>query len=251
MARPAPRDGRLARRDDPALPGARSVRPTVADMRAWSGLTGLARRHRSASGGGLRVFRDEHGRELFDLPGRAAAAVRLPGPAPLPALLRQRRCSPTPTARRIVPDGDRRARSSRTKGLLVGTVLIDGFVGATWRVGASGERSTLLIDSPSRGSAGRTARRWRRKGSGCSPSSLPRRRIATSGSSPRPGGARFAPARSASRSGSGPTAARPPCRGSRARCRCPRPRLHRRRWRRPSRRRRSRPGSRRPRSRPR
>jgi Winged helix DNA-binding domain len=117
---------------------------TVADMRAWSSLTGLgdvADRLRRR----LRVFQDENGRELFDLPD----APRPPSDTPAPprflpcydnALLSHADRS------RIIPPGIGR-EVFPNESLLVGTVLIDGFVGATWRITSSRDRATLLVES--------------------------------------------------------------------------------------------------------
>lgn len=98
---------------------------SVADMAAWSRLTGLRevfeRLRRQ-----LRVLRDERGRELFDLPD-----------APLPDAAVE---APV----RFLPDYDNvlLGHADRTRifgtelnpGLMIGarTVLVDGFVAATW-----------------------------------------------------------------------------------------------------------------------
>ena len=117
---------------------------TVADMRAWSGLTGLGdvtERLRRR----LRAFRDEHGRELFDLPDAPRPPSDSPAPPRFLPFYDNALLSHADRAR-IVPPGIGR-EVFPNEGLLVGTVLIDGFVGATWRVTADGERSTLLMTS--------------------------------------------------------------------------------------------------------
>ena len=99
---------------------------TPADFRAWSGLTGAAEiveRARPA----LRTYRDERGRELFDVPD---------GPLPDPA---------TPAPVRYLPEYDNviLAHEDRSRILADGapprivdhpTVLYDGFAVGTWRM---------------------------------------------------------------------------------------------------------------------
>jgi hypothetical protein len=117
---------------------------TAADFQTWSGLTRLrdvVERLRPQ----LRVFVAEDGRELFDL----AAAPR---PAP-----------DTPAPPRFLPDYDnllrshadrerviaghhRRALATRN-GVVPGTVLIDGAVGATWWI-VRDKRSAVLHVAP-------------------------------------------------------------------------------------------------------
>jgi hypothetical protein len=114
---------------------------TVADFRTWSGLSGLQKVFE-----GLRprllTFRDERGRELFDVPG-----------APLPD-------PDTPAPPRFLPEFDNallshndRARiiSGEHRKLLVSDrsmrgVLLDGFACGIWRTRLSRGKVTLVIE---------------------------------------------------------------------------------------------------------
>ena len=112
---------------------------SVADARTWSGLSALSEvfeRLRPR----LRTFRDERGRELFDVPD-----APLPDPA-------------TPAPVRFLPvyDNVALAHTDRTRivprkpvgymaGINVGSVLIDGFVGATWTVDRGAKGATLRV----------------------------------------------------------------------------------------------------------
>jgi hypothetical protein len=118
---------------------------SVADVGAWSRLTGLREvvdRLRPR----LRPFRDERGRELFDLPD---------APRPDPA---------TPAPPRFLPEYDNallshadrsrfdfpraRAPFSAVSTPIQGTVLEDGFVCATWRIERDRHSgaATLVVD---------------------------------------------------------------------------------------------------------
>jgi Winged helix DNA-binding domain len=115
---------------------------TVADAQAWSGLPGLRpalERLRPR----LRTFRDERGRELFDVPK-----------APLPD-------PDVPAAPRFLPEYDNaflahadRARivsESHRKRMFVvgwGQLLVDGFIAARWR--ADPNREGALVVQPYR-----------------------------------------------------------------------------------------------------
>jgi hypothetical protein len=110
---------------------------TVGDVQAWSGLTGLreaVERLRPC----LRTFRDERGRELLDLPD---------GPLPDPD---------TPAPPRFLPvfDNSLLAHVDRTRIVadehrvvsLNGSVLVDGFVGGTWKIVKDGGQAVLLVE---------------------------------------------------------------------------------------------------------
>jgi hypothetical protein len=116
---------------------------TVLDVQAWSGLTRLKEvleRLRPR----LRTFRDEHGRELFDLPD---------APRPDPE---------TPAPPRFLPEYDNvlLSHADRTRvitakrpvvlfpgnGAAMGNLLVDGFYRATWKITRSNGTATLTVD---------------------------------------------------------------------------------------------------------
>jgi hypothetical protein len=110
---------------------------TVADMSTWSGLTALrsvVERLRPQ----LRTFRDERGRDLFDVPD---------GPLPEPR---------TPASPRFLPEYDNLliGHHDRTRVIdhayryviFIGTLLVDGFVQGTWMIRRQGEVATLTIE---------------------------------------------------------------------------------------------------------
>jgi hypothetical protein len=114
---------------------------SAADMQTWSGLSGLAAALEGLRGK-LVTFRDERGRELFDLPkaprpdAAAAAPVRyLPEYDNLVLAHADRS--------RIVADAHR--ASIVTANLLVrATFLVDGFAAGTWRVERKKATATLV-----------------------------------------------------------------------------------------------------------
>ena len=111
---------------------------SVADMRMWSGLPGLAAavdRLRP----GLRSFRDERGRELLDLPDAPIATGDEPAP---PRFL--------PWFDNLLLGHDDRSRVlpyGHRLGVVGGSafVLIDGFARATWRIERTAEAATLHV----------------------------------------------------------------------------------------------------------
>jgi hypothetical protein len=111
---------------------------SVKDAQTWCGLTRLGavfERLRPE----LLAFRDEQGRELFDLPD---------APRPDPA---------TPAPPRFLPEYDNAlvshadrtriiAPEHRERVFTKGTVLLDGFVRGTWKLTARRRTATLAID---------------------------------------------------------------------------------------------------------
>jgi hypothetical protein len=118
---------------------------TVMDVQAWSGLTRLREvieRLRPR----LATFRDEQGRALFDLPDAPRPDPDTPAPPRfLPqfdnALLSHADRS------RIVTDAYRTWAAATTRTSVVfGTVLVDGFVGAAWKIARQRAAATLTIE---------------------------------------------------------------------------------------------------------
>lgn len=117
---------------------------TASDVRTWSRLTGLRaviERLRPR----LRTFRDEHGRELFDVPD-----APLPDPdtsAPVRLLPRFDNALLSHADRvRIVSD-EYRKRIIASGGMgSVGTVLFDGFVCGTWKTERIRNKAALVIE---------------------------------------------------------------------------------------------------------
>ncbi|UFS96182.1 winged helix DNA-binding domain-containing protein [Nocardia huaxiensis] len=102
---------------------------SVADMQNWSGVTRLAdvvARLRP----GLRIFRDDTGRELFDLPDAPIADANMPVPVRfLPAF--DNAALGHQDRRRIISDEDR-ARITKIASAGVPMYLVDGFVHGRW-----------------------------------------------------------------------------------------------------------------------
>jgi len=111
---------------------------SVADMRLWSGLPGLAaavERLRPR----LRSFRDERGRELLDLPDAPIATGHEPAP---PRFL--------PWFDNLLLGHDDRSRVlpfGHRLGVVGGSafVLVDGFARATWRIERDADGATLHV----------------------------------------------------------------------------------------------------------
>ena len=116
---------------------------TVKDVQTWSGLTRLGEiveRLRPR----LLSFRDEYGRELFDLP-------EAPRPAP-----------ETPSRPRFLPEFDNLilSHADRTRiisydyrkviasknGMVPATVLVGGFVRGTWKIERIRRKATLVVE---------------------------------------------------------------------------------------------------------
>ena len=112
---------------------------TVADARAWSGLTGL-REVVDALRPGLRAYRDEGGRELLDVPDGLLAPEDAPAPV------------------RFLPQYDNvflaHADRSRIDGAMhwgidfgwKGPILVDGGITGAWRIRRARGTATMTVE---------------------------------------------------------------------------------------------------------
>ena len=113
---------------------------TVADAQTWSGLSGLRGAFERLTPR-LRTFQDERRRELFDAPN---------APIPRPS---------TPAPPRFLPEYDNALLAHKDRGRIApytgvpawtevgwGTVLVDGFVAARWKLERDGAEATLRIE---------------------------------------------------------------------------------------------------------
>jgi hypothetical protein len=116
---------------------------TVADIRTWSGLTRLGEaieRLRPR----LRTFRDERGRELFDLPDAPRPDPDVPAPPRFLPEYDNVLLSHADRAR--INDDARPVPLFPGNGAVRGTVLVDGFYRGTWKIVRHGDRATLHVE---------------------------------------------------------------------------------------------------------
>jgi DNA glycosylase AlkZ-like len=114
---------------------------TVADARAWSGLGGL-REDFGRLRPRLVTYRDERGRELFDVPGAPLPDPETPAPPRfLPAF--DNALLSHADRGRIISEGHRKLLS---RDRLMRGVLLDGFACATWKTELRRGKSTLTIE---------------------------------------------------------------------------------------------------------
>lgn len=112
---------------------------TVGDIQEFAGVTKLAEVVEGMRGE-LRVFRDDAGRELFDVPDAPIAEADSPAPVRfLPAF--DNSCLGHRDRRRIIRDADR-TRIAKIASGGVPMYLIDGFVHGRWDVAGSTIRIT-------------------------------------------------------------------------------------------------------------
>jgi hypothetical protein len=115
----------------------------AADAQTWSGLTRLGEvfeRLRPR----LRVFRDQHGRELFDLPEAPRPEPDTPAPVRLLAEFDNLTLSHADRTR-VIADEHRRWIASRN-GMVPGMVLLDGSVQGVWKVTRRRGTATLRVE---------------------------------------------------------------------------------------------------------
>ncbi len=115
---------------------------TVADMQAWSGLTGL-RAHVERMRDDLVTYRNERGQELFDLPGSLIADGSSPAPVRFLPVFDNVLLSHKDRTR-IITEERRKAIGTRN-GLFQSTYLVDGFVAGSWEIAREKERVALVL----------------------------------------------------------------------------------------------------------
>ena len=116
---------------------------SVKDAQTWSGLTRLGEvfeRLRPR----LRTFRDQDGKELFDLPDAPRPDPGTPAPARFVAAFDNLILSHADRTR-IIAAEHRKAISSKN-GMVPATFLVDGFVRGTWKVVRDRGEATLRIE---------------------------------------------------------------------------------------------------------
>lgn len=115
---------------------------SVADARTWAGLRSLravVERLRPR----LRVFRDEQGRELLDLPDAPRPDPETPAP---PRFLPEYdNVLLSHAGRTRIMDADRRVPLPPGNGGICGTMLVDGFYRGTWKIARRRGAATLLV----------------------------------------------------------------------------------------------------------
>lgn len=114
---------------------------TVKDIQAWSGVTRLREvvgRLRPE----LRVYRDEAGRELYDLPGAPLPDPRTPVP---PRFLPEFDNLMVGHADRRRMMTDERRRRVSVGGLVAATLLVDGVVHGMWKIERDGGAAVLSV----------------------------------------------------------------------------------------------------------
>ncbi|WP_199439072.1 winged helix DNA-binding domain-containing protein [Umezawaea beigongshangensis] len=116
---------------------------TVADVGRWSRLTGL-REHVEEMRPALRVFRDERGRELLDVPDGPIEDADAPAPPRfLPEFDNVLLSHADRT--RIVSDEHRAIWGAGKNGLFPASFLVDGFLRGAWRVERDRDVATLVL----------------------------------------------------------------------------------------------------------
>jgi hypothetical protein len=116
---------------------------TPADAQTWSGLTRLTEVFASLAPR-LRLFRDEAGRELYDLPDAPRPDPDSPAPVRLLPEFDNLTLSHADRTR-VIADEHRRVIAARN-GMVPGMLLVDGFVRGTWRLARTRREVRLRVE---------------------------------------------------------------------------------------------------------
>jgi hypothetical protein len=119
---------------------------SVADLRTWSGLTGL-REVTDRLRPELRMFLDDQDRELFDVPDAPRPDPGTPAPVRFLPEYDNLLLSHA-DRRRVIPDS-RVIPLPPGEGARTGTVLVDGDFRATWSLSNQGSRTLVVRPRPS------------------------------------------------------------------------------------------------------
>ncbi|WP_326771178.1 winged helix DNA-binding domain-containing protein (plasmid) [Streptomyces sp. NBC_01591] len=115
---------------------------SVADLQLWSGLTRLQQTV-DALRRELLVFSDDAGTELFDLPDAPRPEPDTPAPVRFLAEFDNAVLAHADRSRIITPQDQQRIMTKNA--LILGTVLVDGFVRGSWRAEKSGRTLCLVV----------------------------------------------------------------------------------------------------------
>jgi hypothetical protein len=116
---------------------------SVADVQTWSGLTRL-REVVDPLRPQLRVFADENGRELLDLPDAPRPAADLPVPVRFLPEFDNLLLSHADRTR-VLTEQFRKRLFGVKNGVFPGTFLVDGFVRGEWRITKQRKAATLTV----------------------------------------------------------------------------------------------------------
>jgi hypothetical protein len=116
---------------------------TVADAQTWSGLKGLKNTF-EALRSELTTFRDERGRELFDLPDAPRPSEETVAPVRFLPEYDNLVLAHADRSRFIAEKNRPRIVTANLK--VLATFLVDGRVAGTWKVSRKGKAATLLLE---------------------------------------------------------------------------------------------------------
>jgi hypothetical protein len=115
---------------------------TIRDLQAWSGLTHLGEVVERL-GPELVTSQDEQGRQLFDRPDAPRPDPDTPAPVRLLAEFDNVLLAHADRAR-IVSE-EHRKKVMTVNGLVLGSLLVDGFIAGTWRINRQAGGATLVV----------------------------------------------------------------------------------------------------------